>query len=58
VGSYRGRMFINDADMTCLRQGDILGSMPFPIMRTGKLSYIGKIEPPTPGSDPAFYPDV
>jgi hypothetical protein len=49
-------MFINDADMTCLRQGDILGSMPYPIMRAGKLSYVGKIEPPTPGAEPAFIP--
>ncbi|MFY9725803.1 MAG: hypothetical protein WB579_18035 [Bryobacteraceae bacterium] len=49
-------MFITDADMTCLRQGDILGNMPFPVMRSGKLSFVGKIEPPTPGSEPAFVP--
>lgn len=49
-------MFINDADMTCLRQGDILCNIPFPIMRSGKVSFIGKIEPPTPGAEPAFVP--
>src|SRR5579863_4938872 len=47
-------MFLVDADMTCLRQGDILASMSFPVLRAGKLSYVGKIEPPAPGSEPAF----
>lgn len=28
--------------------------MSFPILRVGKVSYVGKIEPPAPGSDPAF----
>jgi hypothetical protein len=49
-------MFIENADMTCLRQGDILSNLPFPVLRSGKLSFVGKIDPPTPGSEPAFVP--
>jgi hypothetical protein len=47
-------MFIEDADMSCLRQGDIIGSMPFPILGVGRLSFVGKIDPPAPGSETAF----
>jgi hypothetical protein len=49
-------MFIERPDLTCLRQGDILGNLPLPVLQWGKLSFVGKIEPPTPGSTPAFMP--
>ena len=49
-------MFIEHADMTCLRQGDILNHLPFPLLRSGKISFVGKIDPPTLGSDSIFVP--
>jgi len=47
-------MFVEHADMSCLRQGDILSNLPFPLLRSGKLSFVGKIDPQTVGSDSTF----
>ena len=44
--------------MTCLRQGDILGNLPFPVLRSGKLSFVGKIDPPSLGTDSTFVPQA
>lgn len=35
-------MFVEDADMECLRQGDILRDVPFPLLDTSKVVFIGK----------------
>jgi hypothetical protein len=34
-------MFISDADMTCLRQGDILANIPFPQLATKDTAFLG-----------------
>jgi hypothetical protein len=34
-------MFLNDADVTCLRQGDILANIPFPQIETAKTNFLG-----------------
>jgi hypothetical protein len=34
-------MFLNDADMTCLRQGDILANIPFPQIVTKDTAFLG-----------------
>jgi hypothetical protein len=34
-------MFIDDADLTCLRQGDILANIPFPQLVTEKTAFLG-----------------
>jgi hypothetical protein len=49
-------MFIEHADMTCLRQGDVLNHLPFPLLRSGKVSFVGKIDPPMLGFDSIFVP--
>jgi len=49
-------MFIENADMTCLRQGDILNHLPFPLLRSGKVSFVGKIDPPMLAPDSVFVP--
>jgi hypothetical protein len=38
-------MFVKDADMTCLRQGDILEDIPFPLLRSEDFIYLGKVDP-------------
>lgn len=37
-------MFVQDADLTRLRQGDILQAIPFPLLSTGELVFLGKPE--------------
>ena len=37
-------MFVRDADMTCLRQGDILSSTPFPLLRSEDIAFLGRID--------------
>ncbi len=34
-------MFITDADMSCLRQGDILVNIPFPQLVSSRMSFLG-----------------
>ena len=46
-------MFVEDADIACLRQGDILEGIPFPLLRAEDLVLLGRINPqaaqsPTP----------
>ncbi len=36
-------MFIEDADMTCLRQGDVLKGIPFPLIRPQDLCVLGSV---------------
>src|SRR5690349_21244782 len=48
-------MFINDADTTCLRQGDILANIPFPMAAAQKTSFLGTASIHAPG-DLAFAP--
>jgi len=50
-------MFIEQPDMTCLRQGDILGGLPFPVLRSGKVSFVGKVDPLTL-ADATFVPQA
>jgi len=38
-------MFIPNADMTCLRQGDILSAVPFPRASSGDMAILGSIDP-------------
>src|SRR5947209_5504680 len=35
-------MFVADADMACLRQGDILKNIPYPLLDTAELRIIGR----------------
>ena len=35
-------MFVGDADLTCLRQGDILANIPFPQVATEKIAFLGR----------------
>src|SRR5258708_1822584 len=36
-------MFVKDADLTCLRQGDILKDIPFPRINSQEVSILGRI---------------
>ena len=36
-------MFVHDADMSCLRQGDVLEHIPFPLLASQELSVLGRI---------------
>lgn len=35
-------MFVEEADQECLRQGDILAGIPFPLLRTDDMAIIGR----------------
>ncbi len=38
-------MFLEVADMTCLRQGDVLEDIPFPRLASAEISILGRISP-------------
>jgi hypothetical protein len=46
-------MFLEDADMTCLRQGDILGGIFFPRLDQGDVVILGKV---TSGGHQSYVP--
>jgi len=35
-------MFVEDVDMACLRQGDVLRDIPFPLLDSSKLAFLGR----------------
>ena len=37
-------MFLRDADMTCLRQGDILGNILYPLIFTEDVRFMGVMD--------------
>src|SRR5437867_6472410 len=41
-------MFIRDADLTCLRQGDILAGIPFPLLKSDEIAILGRLLGETP----------
>ena len=41
-------MFVEVADATCLRQGDILGGIFFPLLQAAEIRILGTITPETP----------
>lgn len=43
-------MFLEVADATCLRQGDILGGIPFPRLNAAEIRILGTLSPETPQS--------
>jgi len=43
-------MYIGGADMTCLRQGDIVRDIPFPLLKLDQLVLLGKSESPATSS--------
>ncbi len=49
-------MFLQDADMTCLRQGDILRDIPIPLLASQEIAVLGRIDPAASGSAPALSP--
>ncbi len=40
-------MFVTDVDTKCLRQGDILAEIPFPLINLADLILLGKLDPQT-----------
>jgi hypothetical protein len=49
-------MFLQDADMTCLRQGDILRDVPIPLLASPEIAVLGRIDATASGSAPALSP--
>jgi hypothetical protein len=49
-------MFLRDADMTCLRQGDILRDIPIPLLASAEITFLGRIDPTGSGPTPALSP--
>jgi hypothetical protein len=47
-------MSLQDADMTCLRQGDILRDIPVPLLASQEILILGRIDPSASGSAPAL----
>jgi hypothetical protein len=50
-------MFVEDADMTRLRQGDVLANIPFPQLITAKTAFLGEASLHRP-ADLAFNPSL
>jgi len=49
-------MFLQDADMTCLRQGDILRDIPIPLLASAEMAVLARIDPAASGTAPPLYP--
>lgn len=48
-------MFVRDADKRCLRQGDILERVPYPLLASAEMSVLGRFVKPT---QPSGVPDI